>query len=96
MKENEALKGVRADVAKLLERVSLVDSEADNTIDFVFASPDAVELIKKIGMVYGANPVNVERNGLGRNNLLYIALVLSQLSKSYELRWPTTFGYRRG
>lgn len=81
VKKNAALKSVRTEVGKLLERVSLATSVGDNSIDFVFSSPDAVELIKKIGMVYGANPVNVERNGLGRNNLLYISLVLSQLAK---------------
>jgi putative ATP-dependent endonuclease of the OLD family len=32
-------------------------------------------------MTYGASPITVARNGLGRNNLLYIALLLSQLSK---------------
>lgn len=81
VKKNAALKTVRTEVGKLLERVSLATSVGDNSIDFVFSSPDAVELIKKIGMVYGANPVNVERNGLGRNNLLYISLILSQLTK---------------
>lgn len=81
VKQNAALKSVRTEVGKLLEKVSLATSVGDNSIDFVFSSPDAVELIKKIGMVYGANPVNVERNGLGRNNLLYISLVLSQLAK---------------
>ncbi|MEK6259029.1 MAG: AAA family ATPase [Planctomycetota bacterium] len=81
VKRNEALRAVRTEVGKLLERVSLATSVDDNTIDFIFSSPDAVELIKKIGMVYGTNPVNVARNGLGRNNLLYISLVLSQLAK---------------
>lgn len=81
VKQNAALKSVRTKVGKLLERVSLATSVGDNSIDFVFSSPDTAELIKKIGMVYGANPVNVERNGLGRNNLLYISLVLSQLAK---------------
>jgi predicted ATP-dependent endonuclease of OLD family len=64
--------------------VSLATVEGDNTIDFQFSSPDAAELLKKIGMIYGTNPINVERNGLGRNNLLYISLLLSQLAK------PTT------
>lgn len=81
VKQNAALKSVRTEVGRLFDKVSLATSLGDNSIDFVFSSPDAVELIKKIGMVYGANPVNVERNGLGRNNLLYISLVLSQLSK---------------
>jgi len=81
VKNNSALQSVREEVGKLLERVSLATSVGDNSIDFVFSSPDAVELIKKIGMEYGANPVKVDRNGLGRNNLLYISLILSQLAK---------------
>lgn len=81
VKGNSALKGIKEEVEKLLERVSLVAADGDNSIDFNFSSPDATELLKKIGMVYGINPINVERNGLGRNNLLYIALVLSQLAK---------------
>src|SRR5690606_1753884 len=45
------------------------------------ASLEAVEILKKLAMTYGANPITVARNGLGRNNLLYVALVLSQLAK---------------
>jgi predicted ATP-dependent endonuclease of OLD family len=36
-------------------------------------------------LIYGDAPVNVERNGLGRNNLLYISLVLSHLSNESTL-----------
>ena len=64
----------------LLDKVSLQSGESDNAIDFIFSSPEANELLKKISMIYGANPISVERNGLGRNNLLYISLILSHLS----------------
>jgi putative ATP-dependent endonuclease of the OLD family len=82
VRNNDALREIKEDVAKLLQRVSLQTAAGDNTIDFQFSSPDAVELLKKIGMIYGANPINVDRNGLGRNNLLYISLVLSQVAKA--------------
>jgi predicted ATP-dependent endonuclease of OLD family len=79
--ENKALSSLKNDVATLLKRVSLVTTAENNSIDFQFSPPDAAELLKKIGMVYGANPISVTRNGLGRNNLLYVALVLSQLAR---------------
>jgi predicted ATP-dependent endonuclease of OLD family len=78
--ENPNLKSIKDDVKDLLDKVSLQSGESDNTIDFIFSSPEANELLKKISMIYGANPISVERNGLGRNNLLYISLILSHLS----------------
>ena len=90
VRNNDALREIKEDVAKLLQRVSLQTAVGDNTIDFQFSSPDAVELLKKIGMIYGANPINVDRNGLGRNNLLYISLVLSQVAKAQQAPDGTT------
>jgi putative ATP-dependent endonuclease of the OLD family len=84
IRTNKALSEIKKDVAALLKRVSLVGAEEDNSIDFQFSTPDAAELLKKIGMIYGANPITVARNGLGRNNLLYVALVLSQLAKGSD------------
>lgn len=80
--ENPALSGIKTDVATLLQRVSLLTEDEDHSIGLQFAAPEAVEILKKIGMTYGANPITVARNGLGRNNLLYVALMLSQLAKS--------------
>jgi predicted ATP-dependent endonuclease of OLD family len=84
IRSNAALSGIKDDVAKLLERVSLMTAGEDHSIDFLFSAPDATEMLKKIGMIYGANPITVARNGLGRNNLLYVALVLSQLAKAAD------------
>jgi len=78
--KNPNLKSIKDDVKNLLDKVSLQSSETDNAIDFIFSSPEANELLKKISMIYGSNPISVERNGLGRNNLLYISLILSHLS----------------
>lgn len=85
IRRNAALSSIKVDVAKLLERVSLMTTGEDHSIDFHFSAPDATEMLKKIGMIYGANPITVARNGLGRNNLLYVALVLSQLAKATDL-----------
>jgi predicted ATP-dependent endonuclease of OLD family len=86
VRKNKALKNIKGDVSALLKRVSLVTEKDDNSIDFQFSAPDAAELLKKIGMIYGSNPITVARNGLGRNNLLYVALVLSQLAKAADLK----------
>lgn len=79
IKKNENLESIKKDVSKLLDKVSLQEKEIDNTIDFNFSSPETSEILKKIGLSYGTNPISVDRNGLGRNNLLYMSMVLSQL-----------------
>jgi predicted ATP-dependent endonuclease of OLD family len=80
--ENPALSGIKTEVAKLLQRVSLLSEDEDHSIGLQFSTPEAGELLKRIGMTYGAHPMSVARNGLGRNNLLYVALMLSQIAKS--------------
>ncbi|MFO0590976.1 MAG: AAA family ATPase [Polyangiaceae bacterium] len=82
VKKNQNLTKIKEAVQELLHRVSLQSAPNENVIDFQFSSPDAAELLKKIGMVYGVDPVTVARNGLGRNNLLYLSLVLSQLAQT--------------
>ena len=81
---DSSLSSIKTDVQKLLSRVSLQTPGEDHSIGLKFASLEAVEILKKLAMTYGANPITVARNGLGRNNLLYIALVLSQLAKAPE------------
>jgi predicted ATP-dependent endonuclease of OLD family len=82
VREDASLVKLKDAVVLLLNRVSLQSSQNDNIINFQFSSPEATELLKKIGMIYGVDPVSVARNGLGRNNLLYLSLVLSQLAKT--------------
>lgn len=77
---NPNLSTIKDDVRKLLNRVSLATTASDNKIDFRFAGMGTVEILKKLGLIYGINPIDISRNGLGRNNLLFISLVLSQLS----------------
>lgn len=77
---NEELKNIRRDIKEYLDKISLQENDADNGVDFEFSSIETAELLKKFSLIYGNEPVNVERNGLGRNNLLYISLVLSHLS----------------
>ena len=79
---NPSLTTIKTDVEELLKQVSLISEKENHSIGLQFTAPEAAEILKKIGMTYGANPITVARNGLGRNNLLYVALVLSQLAKA--------------
>ncbi|MHB0955679.1 MAG: ATP-dependent nuclease [Pirellulaceae bacterium] len=79
-----SLTEIKTDVETFLKLVSLQTPGESHAIGLQFVAPQAAELLKKIGMTYGANPMTVTRNGLGRNNLLYIALLLSQLSKATD------------
>jgi len=76
-----SLAAIKREVQALLRLVSLSTADEDHSIGLQFAAIEAAEILKKIGMTYGVNPITVARNGLGRNNLLYLALVLSQLAK---------------
>jgi putative ATP-dependent endonuclease of the OLD family len=80
IKVNSSLASIKEDVVKLLNRVSLQSMPNDNNIDFNFSTIETSEILKKLGLVYGIDPIDISRNGLGRNNLLYIALLISQLS----------------
>ena len=77
---NSNLTTIKEDVKKLLDQVSLVTTANDNKIDFRFAGMGTIEILNKLGLIYGINPIDISRYGLGRNNLLFISLVLSQLS----------------
>ena len=80
-----SLAAIKSDVQKLLKHVSLNTPGEDHSVGLQIAAIEAAEILKKIGMTYGANPITVARNGLGRNNLLYLALVLSQLAKPINI-----------
>jgi predicted ATP-dependent endonuclease of OLD family len=84
--DNQNLKDIKEDVNKLLEKVSLADTDTENKIDFDFTSPETSEILKKLGLTYGSNPISIERNGLGRNNLLYISLLLSQILEEEKIK----------
>lgn len=79
--QNQNLTEVKDEVTRLLNRVSLKMESTENAVSFEFSSPDTYEMLKKVSMAYGTDPITVERNGLGRNNLLYISLVLSHLAE---------------
>jgi putative ATP-dependent endonuclease of the OLD family len=84
--DNQNLKDIREDVNTLLDKVSLADANTVNQVDFDFTSPETSEILKKLSLTYGSNPISVERNGLGRNNLLYISLLISQIIEEEKIR----------
>jgi predicted ATP-dependent endonuclease of OLD family len=81
VKENTELKEIQMQISTYLKKISL-DSDDNNKVEFLFSKVDETELLKKLSLIYGNDPVNVERNGLGRNNLLYISLIISHLTNS--------------
>ena len=81
-KEGSVFSSIKKDIEDFLKRISIEDSE--NKITFNFIGVESSDILKKISLIYGTNPINIERNGLGRNNLLYISLLLSQLMQQIE------------
>ena len=77
--DKSVLEVLKKDIGNYLNKISLETETSTNTVDFQFGSIELSEILKKIGMQYGDEAVSIERNGLGRNNLLYIAVILAHL-----------------
>lgn len=77
--ENQALQSLKQGISAQLEKISLTTDNVTNIVDFVFSLPNVEDLLKKISLIYGADPIKIERNGTGRNNLLFISLILSYI-----------------
>ncbi|MFH6988172.1 ATP-dependent endonuclease [Flavobacterium collinsii] len=75
--DNETLQEIKNGISVQLDKISLATDETSNLVDLIFSLPDVSDLLKKISLIYGDNPIKIERNGTGRNNLLFISLVLS-------------------
>lgn len=79
IKNNKQLKEIKKTLITQLDRISLQDT-GENNIDFNFSTLETGEILKKLSLIYGQDPITIDRNGLGRNNLLYISLILSHLA----------------
>ena len=88
---NAKLSNVREDLTKYLDRISLTNPLEPNKIDFKFSSPEVSEILKRLSLIYGQEPISIERNGLGKNNLLYISLILSHLASRQDDRTKLIF-----
>ena len=80
IRNNPCLDSIVSNVSTLLEKVSLQSDSDNNEIHFNFSAIETSEILKKLGLNYGSDPIDISRNGLGRNNLLYIALLVSQFA----------------
>ncbi len=81
-KEDSVFSSIKKDIEVFLKRVSIEDSKSKITFNFI--GVESSDILKKISLIYGTNPIDIERNGLGRNNLLYISLLLSHLMQQVE------------
>lgn len=79
IKHNGALSEIKNGISEQLEKISLAVDNTTNVVDLLFSMPNVSDLLKKISLIYGSNPIKIERNGTGRNNLLFISLVLSYI-----------------
>lgn len=75
--DNVTLQEIKNGISVQLDKISLATDETSNLVNLIFTLPDVSDLLKKISLIYGDNPIKIERNGTGRNNLLFISLVLS-------------------
>lgn len=87
--ESSVFSGIKQSIEEFLKKVSIENSESK--IKFDFAGVESSEILKKISLIYGTTPIDIERNGLGRNNLLYISLLLSQLMQQVETKEKKVF-----
>ena len=83
--DKNALFTIKNDITKLLDVLSLETDSSKKNINFSFSNLNLSELLKKISLEYGDKPISVENNGLGRNNLLYMALVLSHIQSKAKV-----------
>ncbi len=83
--DKNALFTIKNDITELLDVLSLETDPSKKDINFSFSNLNLSELLKKISLEYGDKPISIENNGLGRNNLLYMALVLSHIQSKAEV-----------
>ena len=84
IKNDTLVKDLIDEIKEKLESISY--GKENQSVDYAFKDINNKDIFKRLCIQYGIEPVSIERNGLGRNNLLYIALVLSQLEhrEGYE------------
>jgi putative ATP-dependent endonuclease of the OLD family len=87
--KNKTLQAIKKGISDQLDKISLKTDQSSNEVDLVFSHPDVADILKKISIIYGDDPVKIERNGTGRNNLLFISLVLSFIED--KKRMPASF-----
>jgi predicted ATP-dependent endonuclease of OLD family len=79
IKENEAIQSIVTGISTQLDKISLSTEYSNNEIDLIFSLPNIEDILKKLSLIYGENPLKIEHNGTGRNNLLFMSLILSYI-----------------
>ncbi|MGI6501634.1 MAG: ATP-dependent nuclease [Anaerostipes sp.] len=77
--DKSVLETLKKDIGTYLDKISLETEVSNNNVEFQFGSLELSEVIKKIGLQYGDNAISIDKNGLGRNNLLFIAVIMAHL-----------------
>jgi len=80
--EESTFSSISNQIEEYLKQISI--EEEDGLIKFQFTDIETSEILKRLSLIYGTDPISIARNGLGRNNLLYISLLLSQLVKNAD------------
>lgn len=76
---NTAIQSIIEGISTQLNKISLSTENSSNDIDLIFSLPNVEDILKKLSLIYGENPLKIEHNGTGRNNLLFMSLVLSYI-----------------
>lgn len=74
---NPAIVGIKTRITEQLDKISLTTEKSNNIVDLIFSMPNVSDLLRKLSLIYNDNPIKIERNGMGRNNLLFMSLMLS-------------------
>lgn len=86
IQDNEAISGIKTRISEQLDKISLSTENSNNLVDLIFALPNVDDLLRKLSLIYNDSPIKIERNGTGRNNLLFISLMLSFIEDPKRLQ----------
>ncbi|MDC6361624.1 MULTISPECIES: ATP-dependent nuclease [Flavobacteriaceae] len=86
IEDNDAISGIKSRISEQLDKISLSTENSNNIVDLIFALPNVEDLLRKLSLIYNDSPIKIERNGTGRNNLLFISLMLSFIEDPKRLQ----------
>jgi len=86
IEDNKAISGIKTRISEQLDKISLSTENSNNIVDLIFSLPNIDDLLRKLSLIYNDNPIKIERNGTGRNNLLFISLMLSFIEDPKRLQ----------
>jgi len=81
IKKDKDVEQLKSNLADMMKVISLEGDAEKDRIDFNLSELQTSDFFKRLSLFYGEDQLNIDKNGLGKNNLLYIALILSHLYK---------------